>query len=198
MVNLSDCLHLRFLFPSQNLMKKLCIAAITAAISLGFYASSCTEQNPIAQTYTDSAKLTEKPATWSNSQPQLANVTDSASYLMGYIFGGNLNRMIEANRMPELKEINRTEFERGVAMALQADSSQLDMLYGMIFALDLRHNLTKMTQARNLKWNRTLTYRGFYQGFNNTIPNDMPLPVAEDDLNQLLYPTVTDGQELEF
>lgn len=160
--------------------------------------NSCKEQNPLGKSYEESAALTEKPATWSQSNPNLTNRTDSASYLMGYIFGGNLNRMIQNNRMPELKNINRTDFERGVAIALQADSSQLDLLYGIMLALDLRHNLTKMTQSRDLDWNSTLTYKGFYQGFNTTIPDELPLPMAEDELTDILYPDMANGQEMDF
>lgn len=178
----------------KSLRAALSLLTLAAVIALG----ACTQQNPIGKSYDDSAALTEKPAAWSQSYPQLANRPDSASYLMGYIFGGNLNRMIENGRMPELKDINRTDFERGVAMALQADSAQLDLLYGIMFALDLRHNLTKMTQSRDLEWNSTLTYRGFYQGFNNTIPKELPLPMAEEDLSNMLYPNMGDGQEMDF
>ncbi|MDE6081581.1 MAG: hypothetical protein K2F70_04875 [Muribaculaceae bacterium] len=178
----------------KSLLSIISIFSIISILSL----ASCNEQNPLAKSYDDTAELTEKPASWSGSNPQLTNRPDSASYLMGYIFGGNLNRMTQNGRIPELKDVNRTDFERGVAIALQADSAQLDLLYGIMFALDLRHNLTKMTQSRGLEWNSTLTYRGFYQGFNNTIPNELPLPMAEDDLTNLLYPNMDNGQEIDF
>lgn len=106
--------------------------------------------------------------------------------------------MIDTNRIPELKNINRTDFERGVAMVLQADSSQLDLLYGIMFAVSLRQNLNQISETHNIDWNSTLTYRGFYQGFNNTIPHDLPLPMAEMDLTSILYPDMENGQEIDF
>lgn len=180
-------------------MKKslfLTVASAVAAVMLSL--SSCKEQSRIAKSYDDSAAITEKPGVWSGSTPQLTNKSDSTSYLMGYIFGGNINRMIDNGRLPELEEINRTDFERGVAMALQADSTQLDLLYGIMIGLDLRHNINQMTVGRGFNWNSTLTYRGFYQGFNTTIPRELPLPMAEYDLSIMLNLNVDDGQEIEF
>ncbi|MDE7153888.1 MAG: hypothetical protein K2O00_05535 [Muribaculaceae bacterium] len=174
----------------------LTVAAVAATVVLSL--SSCKEQNPVAKSYDDSAALTEKPGVWSGSTPQLPNQSDSTSYLMGYIFGGNINRMIENGRLPELKDIDRTDFERGVAMALQADSTQLDLLYGIMIGLDLRHNINNMTTGREFNWNSTLTYRGYYQGFNNTIPHELPLPMAELDLSNILNPNVDDTQTVEF
>ncbi|MDE6266629.1 MAG: hypothetical protein K2M07_04690 [Muribaculaceae bacterium] len=178
--------------------KSLFSVILITLVAITSVLTACEEKNPLAKAYDDSASLTEKPASWSQENQVLDNRTDSASYLMGYIFGGNLNRMIQTNRMPELKNINRNDFERGVAIALQADSAQLDLLYGIMIALDLRHNLTKMTQSRDLDWNSRLTYRGFYQGFNNTIPSELPLVMAEDELTEILYPDIDKGQEIDF
>lgn len=154
---------------------------------------SCSDPNPVSKLYSESAIIADQPAKWAGTQPSLNSMPDSAAYLMGYVYGGNLRQMIEDGRLPETKRFDRKDVERGFALALEADSATLGTLYGIMRGLELRFSMDQLQRETGIDWNAQLVYKGFYQGLNATVPSSLPVPMAEEQLNRLLRPYFTDG-----
>ncbi len=149
---------------------------------------SCGQQTPVNKLYADASKLASQPATWASRQPQLDSSADSASYLMGYIYGCGLENVIAQGKLPELDNIDPNQFEKGFAMAMAADSTQKSLLYGIMLGLELRNNMNSVSRDIDLQWNSSLAYKGFYQGLHRSVTTAMPAPMAEEQLNRLLQP----------
>lgn len=122
----------------------------------------------------------------STSTPELKNADDSISYLMGYIYGESFASSIDKEEYRG-KFTDRTQFETGVAMVLQADSSDLSLLKGIMMGITLRRALERLKDDINVDWDSTLAFQGMYQGLNGSIADKLPTGVAEEDLNRLLY-----------
>lgn len=168
-------------------MKKI-IESISIFVLCAVFITSCNNSTPLDRLYADGSSVAEQPAKWASTLPILNSSPDSASYLMGYIYGARLNIMMAKKRLPELENIDRQDFEKGIAMALAADSTQLGTLYGIMLGLELRGNMNSVSKDIDLKWNMPLTYKGFYQGMNGSIPGALPVPLVEEQLNRLLQP----------
>lgn len=179
-------------------MKIIRARILTAVvISVTAMLTSCGEPSPAARLYRQACEVAQQPARWASAAPRLETVPDSASYLMGYIYGAGVDNMVSRGRIPELEGIDHKEFEKGVAMALGADSTQLSLLYGIMIGLELRGNMQSVSRDIELEWNLPLTFRGFYQGVNGTVTDTLTASGAEAALNDLLRPFflygVTDG-----
>ncbi len=170
----------------MKLPVKIILISIISTVAVA--AASCGSETPVEKLYNHSTEITSQPARWASSLPTLNSVPDSASYLMGYIYGTRLNMMLSSGRLAELDNIDREEFDKGIAMALDADSTQLGLLYGIMIGLELRGNMNAISSDIDLKWNTDLTYKGFYQGLNGTIPQALPVQLVEEQLNRLLRP----------
>lgn len=161
--------------------------------------TSCADKSPAARFGRQVEEVRQQTASRETDVPALETVPDSASYLMGYIYGKGIDNMIARGRMPELDGMNREDFETGVAMALAADSTQMSLLYGIMTGLELRGNMHSVSRDIDLKWNRRLTFKGFYQGLGGDTPGTMSAAEAEESLNGLLRPFflqgVSDGSE---
>jgi len=161
---------------------------VSAALILVLAATSCNDPNPVAKLYAESAETAGQPARWAGTQPVLNNAADSASYLMGYVYGGNMRAMLQNGRLPDIEKLNSKDVEQGFAIALEADSTTLGTLYGIMLGLELRSSMEQLNKGTGLVWKNKLVYKGFYQGLNSTVPSALPIPMAEEQLNRLLRP----------
>lgn len=165
----------------------------TLVIPVAAMLASCCDHTPAARLYRKGCEVAQQPARWASEMPLLETVPDSASYLMGYIYGAGVDNMVSRGRMPELEGIDHREFEKGVAMALGADSMQVSLLYGIMIGLELRGNMHSVSSDIELDWNLPLTFRGFYQGMNRTSADPLTASEAEAHLNSLLRPFFLQG-----
>lgn len=141
----------------------------------------------IDRLYNESLKVVaESERGDSTSTPELKNADDSISYLMGYVYGKSFASSIEKEEKRG-KFTDRDMFETGVAMVLQADSTDLSLLKGIMMGITLRRALERLEDDINADWDSTLAFRGMYQGLNGTIADKLPTGVAEENLNRLLY-----------
>lgn len=141
----------------------------------------------IERLYNDSRKVAaDSERLDSTSTPEMKNADDSISYLMGYVYGESFASSIEKEEKHG-KITDRDQFETGVAMVLQADSSDLSLLKGIMMGITLRRALERLEDDINVDWDSTLAFQGMYQGLNRTIADKLPTGVAEENLNRLLY-----------
>lgn len=177
-------------------MKMVCRLMAASALSVLLLTAGCKEPNPVVRLYEQSAQTAGQPAKWAGTQPPLKNGTDSAAYLMGYVFGGNVSNMREKGMLPGMENTQRKDLERGILIALEADSATVGVLNGIMLGLELRSNMDYITGGTNMKFNNALVYKGFYQGLNGTVPTALPVPLAEEELNRLLM-SIVDGNKAE-
>lgn len=162
------------------------IVPIFAFIMLSITACS---GDKIQELYKQAEQTTENPSRWAAVEPQMKSVSDSTSYLLGYLYGSSIENSISRGSLPLVANANRLEFEKGVAMALAADSLTVDVLYGIMAGLELRRNLEAVSDdIEPVKWDRELAFKGFYQGLNRSVSSSLPPQVAEDELNRILRP----------
>lgn len=153
---------------------------------LAVTATSCKEPNPVARLYSRSSVIADQPAKWASVQPALSNAADSSAYLMGYVYGGQISGMVSDGRLAAMSAYDPKDIERGFAIALEADSTTLGTLYGIMLGLEMRSTTDRFSYETGLDLDNRLIYKGFYQGFNRTVPSSLPIPLAEEQLNRLL------------
>ncbi|MDE5573093.1 MAG: hypothetical protein K2H32_09040 [Muribaculaceae bacterium] len=166
-------------------MRKLIIFSALSLL-LTSALTSC-GKSPVEKLYKESQKMATSPEVVEDVMPQLANTDDSISFLMGYIYGESFRNNLQKEGVTDEADLN--EYEIGAAMALQADSSELQLLKGVMAGLTLRNAFNRLGRDVKVDWNSNVVFKGMYHGLNETPADKIQLPEdgAEGALNRLLY-----------
>ncbi|MDE5969871.1 MAG: hypothetical protein K2K27_03475 [Muribaculaceae bacterium] len=143
-------------------------------------------KSPVDKLYNEGLNMATSPEAVENVMPELANADDSISFLMGYIYGESFRQNLQREGVTGEDDLN--EYEIGVAMALQADSSELRLLQGVMTGLVLRKAFDRLGSDFRIDWNSSVVFKGLYHGLNDTPADKIRLPEdgAEGALNRLL------------
>ncbi|MBD5200175.1 MAG: hypothetical protein HDS83_07330 [Bacteroidales bacterium] len=142
--------------------------------------------------YKDGERAVKDAEKTAEAQIILKNADDSISYFMGYIYGMRFRLNLQREGVDTEGDLN--EYEIGVAMAMEADSAELELLKGIMAGLSLRNAYDRL--GAKVEWNNGIAYKGMYHGLNDSPADKIQLPEdgAEGALNRLLYNYFRSGE----
>lgn len=165
------------------------------AILSVFFISACTEkQEPKTDSLLNVPEIVSNIDSWHKKVPTLANAHDSASFIIGYLNGNSLSDAKKFSEDTSLKNLDNEQFLKGVAMALEADSTNTSMLLGIMAGMEMLGATKQYSQQLPIKWDSQYLLRGYYHGLNRDLRGPMPSAMIESELNNVLGRIYQQGQ----
>lgn len=153
-----------------------------------FILSACTNNQQTNSTdfSPETPEIISEISSWQGKTPELANASDSASFIIGYLNGNSLSDAKKYSDNSDLKNLDNDQFFKGVAMALEADSANKSLMLGIMAGMELLGATQQYSLQLPVDWNNTAILRGYYHGLNGDLRGPMPSAMIEAELNRIL------------